>query len=83
MISTVIHPEMAFSSSRYVRTKQLGQYTHRNPIIIDDKKLYKDIVGGKIKDLVLEGPDKRINKHYTYQGGPRPRGRPIRHGYGH
>ncbi|TRY80534.1 hypothetical protein TCAL_13141 [Tigriopus californicus] len=67
----------------YVRTKQLGQYTHRNPIIIDDKNTYKTIVGGKIKSLFTEGKDKEINKHYTYQGGRIGGGKGKGKGKGH
>eukprot|EP00095_Tigriopus_kingsejongensis_P002398 maker-scaffold1073_size64583-snap-gene-0.7 protein:Tk02398 transcript:maker-scaffold1073_size64583-snap-gene-0.7-mRNA-1 annotation:"unnamed protein product" len=54
----------------HVRTQQFGQYTHRNPIIIDDKNTYKVIVGNRIK----APKDKHPNHHYTYQGGRIPKG---------
>ena len=53
----------------HVRTKQFGQYTRRNPAIIDDGRLYRRIVGRNIRKLVTEGKDKRPNKHFTYQVG--------------
>lgn len=51
----------------YVRTRQFGQNTVRRPEIIDNKKTYKAVVGGKIKELLTRGPDKRP-RPYTPQG---------------
>ena len=53
-----------FISLRYVRTRQLGQNTRRRPEIIDNKKIYNSVVGGKIGELLTQGPDKRP-KPYT------------------
>ena len=49
------------------RTKQFGQYTQRNPYIIDNKSLYRKVVGRTIRKLVSRGPDRHINKHFTFQ----------------
>lgn len=51
----------------YTRTVQLGQGTKRRPEIIDNFAAYKSVVGGKIRALLREGPDK-YNKPYTPQG---------------
>jgi len=51
----------------YVRTTQLGQNTRRRPEIIDNKSIYKSVVGGKIGELLTQGPDKHP-KPYTPQG---------------
>ena len=50
--------------NRYARTVQLGQGTKRRPEIIDNFDAYKSVVGGKIGDLLREGPDK-YHKPYT------------------
>ena len=44
---------------RYIRSEQLGQGTARRPEIIDNIGKYKRVVGGKIGQLVREGPDRR------------------------
>lgn len=54
-------------AGRNVRTRQLGQNTRRRPEIIDNKSIYKAVVGGKIGELLTQGPDKRP-KPYTPQG---------------
>merc|ERR1739838_255943 len=41
----------------YVRTNQIGTYKHRNPKLIDDKSLYKRVVGRMIGSLLTKGPD--------------------------
>lgn len=51
----------------YVRTRQLGHNTRRRPEIIDNKSIYKAVVGGKIGELLTRGPDK-TSKPYTPQG---------------
>ena len=54
----------------HVRTKQIGTYKHRNPKLIDDKQLYKRVVGRMIGNLLTKGPDfKRPNR---YPSRPRP-----------
>lgn len=51
----------------YVRTHQLGHGTRRRPEIIDNKSIYNKVVGGKIRSLKREGPD-RFPTNYTPTG---------------
>ena len=56
------------SVPRYTRTHQLGRPTIRNPTVMDSQRLYDQIVKGKIRDLMVNGPDTKTQNHYTYQG---------------
>ena len=58
----------------YVRTNQIGTYKHRNPKLIDDKSLYKRVVGRMIGTLLTRGPDKKPSRypHRPPSGGYRP-----------
>ena len=47
----------------HVRTNQIGTYLHRNPRIIDEKSLYKRVVGRMIGTLLARGPDKKPAKY--------------------
>ena len=42
---------------RNVRTNQIGTTGRRNPKLIDNKSLYKRVVGGMIGKLLTKGPD--------------------------
>ena len=59
-----------------MRTNQIGTKNHRNPKIINNKKLYKRVVGKRIRDLIREGPDERP------ENPARPRRRRPRPGQG-
>ncbi len=67
----------------YARSQQFGQYTKRNPAIIDDNNLYKKVVGKNIRVLFSQGKDRQINKHYTFQGNLRNGIHGQGNGHGH
>ena len=42
--------------------REVGQFSYIQPMPI------RQIVKGKIRDLLVNGPDTKTNNHYTYQG---------------
>ena len=42
--------------------REVGQFSYIQPMPI------RQIVKGKIRDLLTNGPDTKTNNHYTYQG---------------
>ena len=54
---------------RNIRTNQIGTTGRRNPKLIDNKKLYKRVVGGMIGKLLTRGPDLEPTKRRPSGGG--------------
>eukprot|EP00096_Caligus_rogercresseyi_P000013 TRINITY_DN1004_c0_g1_i3.p1 TRINITY_DN1004_c0_g1~~TRINITY_DN1004_c0_g1_i3.p1 ORF type:complete len:192 (+),score=38.39 TRINITY_DN1004_c0_g1_i3:276-851(+) len=53
----------------YVRTHQIGTNTYRNPIVINDKRLYNKVVGNRLRWLFNgkgEGGGQQQHHHHSY-----------------
>nr|XP_040583830.1 uncharacterized protein LOC121132489 [Lepeophtheirus salmonis] len=53
----------------YVRTKQIGTNTYRNPIIINDERLYNKVVGNRIQWLLNRNRNRQQSHNHKSGGG--------------
>jgi len=70
-------------STQKIRTKQHGHGTPRRPEVLNDKTMFENVMGEKVKDWWLEGGDKKGANFNTEELLLTPPVKPIHKKHGH